>query len=139
MSKGTSKGKDKALKREKAKKKARRKTIIIVSILVLVVVAAAVVGIHFRNQNNKNAQQDEIFSYGSQSVHLLADGTFSAKLAHNVNKNGTYTKTEESGRTIVSFSIAGREEVGRIINGSLYLPKEWEDGHGHGSVFPRSK
>jgi len=139
MSKSGSKGKNKALKREKAKIKARRKTIIIISILVLVVIAAAVVGIHFRNQNHKNILQEEIYSYRGQTVHLLADGTFSAKLAHNVNKDGTYTRAEESGRTKISFKSGGRDEDGWIINDSLHLPKEWEDGHGHGSVFPRSK
>jgi len=153
-SKNGSKEKIKALKREKAKIKARRKTFIIISILILVVVAAAVVGINFRNQNNKKAssgeivtrniqnsdtQQAEAYSLGRQTVHLFEDGTFSARLAHNVNKDGTYTRAEESGRSRITFNSGGRAEDGWIINDSLHMPHEWEDGHGHGSVFPRSK
>ena len=139
MAKIDSKAKKKALRREKAKMKARRKTIIIVSILILVVIAAAVVGIHFRNKNHKNALHEEIYSYRNQTVHLLADGNYSAKLAHNVNKDGTYTRTEESGRIKITFKTGSREEDGWIIDDSLHLPKEWDDGHGHGSVFPRNK
>jgi len=138
MSKSGSKVKEKALKREIAKIKARRKTFIIISILVLVVVAAAVVGINFGRHKNTSIMQDELYSYGGQSVQLFSDGTFSAKLAHNVNKDGSYTRTVNSGITIITFTVNNKEETGRIVNDSLYLPKEWEDGHGHGSVFPRS-
>ena len=139
MSKSATKEKAKALRKEKAIKKARRKTIIIIGIFVLVVITAAVVGINIRKQNNKVTAQEELYTYGGQTVQLLADGTFSASLAHNTRKNGTYTKTEDSGRIIVVFNINGKEEIGWIANDSLHLPNEWEDGHGHGNVFPRSK
>ncbi|MCL2443161.1 MAG: hypothetical protein FWD13_06815 [Treponema sp.] len=81
--------------------------------------------------------ENEIFSYHGQTVQLLADGTFTASLAHGVRKSGTFTKTTENDRTIVSFNVNGKVEVGRIINNSLHLPREWDDGHGHGNVFPK--
>jgi len=139
MSKGAAKEKAKALKKEKAVTKARRKAIIIIGIFALVIVAAAAVGINIRKQNHKAAAQEELYAYRGQTVQLLADGTFSASLAHNVLKNGTYTKTEENGRTRVAFLVSGREEAGFIINNSLHIPHEWEDGHSHGNVFPKSK
>jgi len=172
MSKGASKEKAKALRKEKAIKKARRKTIILVSIFALVVITVAVVGIFARRQSNSEvtaqiketsiestateststeststeststestSTQAEVFSLGRQTVHLLADGTFSASLAHGVRKSGSYTKTEESDGTIVSFNVNGKEEVGWITNNALHLPHEWDDNHGHGNVFPRNR
>jgi len=139
MSKDASKGKNKALRREKAKQRARRKAIIIVSILVLVIVAAAAVGINVRRHKNTNVLQEELYSYRGQTVQLFEDGTFFAGLAHNVSKDGTYTKTENNGITIVTFTVNGKAEIGQIINNSLHLPHEWIDSHGHGSVFPKNK
>jgi len=152
MSKGASKEKAKALRKEKAIKKARRKTIILVSIFALVVITVAVVGIFARRQNNSQvtaqiretavestSRQAEVYSLGRQTVTLLEDGTFSASLAHGVRKNGTYSRIEESGGTMVSFNVNGNEEVGWIANDSLHLPHEWDDNHGHGNVFPRNR
>jgi len=81
--------------------------------------------------------ETEIYSYHGQTVQLSADGNFTASLAHGVKKSGTYSKTAENDRIIVSFNVNGNVEVGRIINNSLHLPKEWDDGHGHGDVFPK--
>jgi len=139
MSKGAAKEKAKALKKEKAVTKARLKAFIIIGIFALVVITAAAVGINIRKHNNAGTSQEEIYSYGGQTVQLLADGTFSATLAHNVRKSGTYAKTEESGRTVVSFNADGVEEIGWIIYGALHLPDEWTDEHGHGNVFPLKK
>jgi len=139
MSKSAAKEKAKILKKEKAVIRARRKAFIIIGIFALVVVAAAVVGINIRKQNNAEVSQEETYTYGGQVVQLLSNGTFSASLAHNVRKSGTYVKAEESGSTKVIFIVNDEEEVGWIINNALYLPHEWDDGHGHGNVFPRSK
>jgi len=81
--------------------------------------------------------ENEIFSYHGQTVQLLADGTFTASLAHGVRKSGTFTKTTENDRTIVSFNVNGNVEVGIIVNNFLHIPREWDDGHGHGNVFPK--
>jgi len=139
MSKSAAKEKAKILKKEKAVIRARRKAFIIIGIFALVVVAAAVVGINFRKQNNAEVSQEETYTYGGQIVQLLSNGTFSASLAHNVRKSGTYAKAEESGSTKVIFIVNDEEEVGWIINNALHLPHEWDDGHSHGNVFPRSR
>jgi len=87
--------------------------------------------------SKNNEPEVEIFSYHGQTVELQKDGNFTASLAHGVRKNGTFTKTTENDRTIVSFNVNGNIEVGRIINNSLHIPKEWDDGHGHGNIFPK--
>jgi len=137
MSNKALKAKAKALKKENAVKKARLKAFIVVLIVVLIVAAVAVIGI-VRNQNNSAKQNNaEIYGYRNQSVTLSGDGTFSANLSHGVRKNGTYTRKTEDARTVISFNVDGKTETGRIENNSLYLPREWDDGHGHGTVFPR--
>jgi len=125
--------KTKAQKKEAAIKKVNRKIFIIVGICVLAIVVAVIVIVAVRNQNSAGA---EIYSYGGQSVWLFTNGNFTASLAHHT-VNGTYTKVNESARTLVYFSVNGNQVIGRIINNSLYLPDEWDDGHGHGTVFPR--
>jgi len=79
----------------------------------------------------------EIYSYYGQTVQLLANGDFTASLAHGVKKSGTYSKKTENDIIIVTFNVNGNMEAGRIINNSLHLPNEWDDGHGHGDVFPK--
>ena len=86
-----------------------------------------------RNEKSEN----EIFSYHGQTVQLLTDGTFTASLAHGVIKSGTFSKTTENDRTVVLFNVNGNVEVGRIVNNSLHIPREWDDNHGHGNVFPK--
>jgi len=139
MSKNKSKAK--AQRREMAAKKAKRKTILIVSIIAVIVIAIIAIGIISATSQNNTAvtQNEETFTHGRSSVRLLADGTFFASLPHGVQKNGTYTKTDEGARTIVSFNVNGRAERGLIENNALHIPHEWDDGHGHGSVFRRSE
>ena len=140
MSKSASNAKAKALKEENAVKKTKRKIAIIVCCCALVVIAAVLLGIFSGNwRNNSSAPQytREIYSYGGQTIQLLADGTFTASLAHGARRNGTYTKTVNGNITAVSFNVNGSIEVGRIINNALHIPEEWNDGHGHGSVFPK--
>ena len=141
MSNKVPKSKAKAIKKENAIKKARIKTLIIVLIVVLIVVAAAFLGIYVRGRNSSTASQNsaEIYSLGRDTVQLFKDGTFSASLPHSVQKSGTYTKTTDGSRIIVSFNVDGMTNIGRIENNALYLPHEWDDGHGHShdNVFPR--
>jgi len=138
MSRSVTKAKAKAERKEKAIKKARRKTILIVCIFALVIIAAAAVGIlvNSRQPNSAAHGEAETYSHGNQTIQLFADGTFSARLAHNVNKNGTFTKSADGTR--VSFNTDGRTETGRIENNAMHLPHEWDDGHGHGNVFVRT-
>ena len=133
MSKNMSKTKAKALRKEKAKRNTRRKTIIIMSIIAVIILAVALLGV--RNASRQN--NAEVYSAAGQTVRLLDDGKFSAVLAHNIQKSGTYTKETEDGRTYVIFNVNGNEEVGWMINNSLHIPAEWDDGHNHGSVLRR--
>ncbi|MCL2800274.1 MAG: hypothetical protein FWD28_00765 [Treponema sp.] len=108
--------------------------IFIISVLVLAVVIAVVLLVHSFSDHD----HDEIFSAGGQTVRLSDDGTFSARLAHGVRKEGTYIKTPDDTRTIVAFSVNGRTEIGLIENDRLHLPHEWDDGHGHGNILPKA-
>ena len=134
MSKSAVNARAKVLKKENAAKKAKRKIIIITGICVLIALIAVLTLLFFRNQNDT-----EVFSYSGQTVRLSPDGTFMANLAHNVNKSGTYIKVTESAWTLVFFNVNGNEEIGSIANNALTLPDEWNDGHGHGTVFPKVK
>jgi len=136
MSREAVKQKAKAKKMESMAKKAKKKKLIIAGVCIAVVTAAAVLTILIFPTHKQT--EAEIYSYHGQSVQLLPDGSFNARLSHNVRKNGTYTKINESSRIIVQFNIDGRVETGFIINNSLHIPAEWDDGHGHGNIFPRS-
>lgn len=131
MSKKTLKAKAKMLKKEKLLKKAKRKRIklLIVCILAVLVISGLVI---YSVNESKNS---ELYSNHGQSVRLFHDGRFSAILAHSVRKKGTYTKTTEAERIIVSFNINDNIETGWIVNDNLHLPGEWDDGHGHGNVL----
>lgn len=137
MSKNVLKARAKFRKEENAKKKARKKIIIVGICLVLILGGFGIFLFVNTKQKREEANSPEFYSYGSQSVQLLADGKFTASLAHNVSKSGTFTKANENERIAVSFYIDGRTEIGYIYNNSLHLPREWDDGHGHGSIFPK--
>jgi len=81
--------------------------------------------------------ETEVFSFHEQTVQLFADGCFIASLSHGVQINGTYTKTTENDRINILFNVNGNTVTGRVINNALHIPKEWDDGHGHGNVFPK--
>jgi len=127
--------KTKILRKENAIKKTKQKRIMVICSCALVVIAAVVFTVHF----DRKRGSVEVYSGGGQTVRLFENGTFSANLAHHVRKSGTYTKITEDNRTTVSFSVNGRIEVGRIENDRLHIPREWDDGHGHGSVFARTR
>jgi len=140
MSKSALKSRKKAQKQENAIKKANRKkffAIMIFSLIVLAVAAIIFVPGILQTISGSSHNESEVFGQGRSIIELNVNGTFSASLPHNVNKSGTYTKTVEGARTLVNFNVDGNIEVGRIENNSLHLPREWDDGHGHGTVFPR--
>jgi len=135
MSNKVVKEKAKIQKKERAEKKAKQKKLIILCICVSL---AVIIGVSiFVIQNLVGNEAAEIYSYQGQTIQLLNDGRFTAMLAHNVRKSGTYTKTDENGIITVAFNTNGNIETGWIINNSLHIPREWDDGHGHGNVFPK--
>ena len=135
MSRQIIKAKAKFKKMKKLTRKANRKKVLLAGIIVAVI--AIIITVAMPKHSDQEKAETEIFSYHGQTIQLLPDGSFTAALAHNVNKNGTYTKTNDNNRVAVTFTINGNLETGYIINNSLHIPKEWEDGHGHGSIFPR--
>jgi hypothetical protein len=139
MPKNITKTRVNKIKREKAIKKSKRKKAIAATILVLVTLGAIGYLVYTSNQQNSAGADGnaEVYSHWGQTVRLLPDGTFNAVLAHRVRKNGTYTKTTEDDRVTVSFYVNGREEIGSIVNNILYMPGEWDDGHGHGNALRR--
>ena len=126
-----SKGGAKALRQEKARKKAKRNKILIICgcILAVAALSALIVNSVIRQAGA------ETYSNGNHLVQFLENGKFTAVLAHNVRKSGTYTKSTSEGITTVSFNVNGRVEVGIIRDGALHIPAEWDDGHGHGNVL----
>jgi len=140
MSKSAVKAKEKARREKKAAKKASRKKLLAVGIFALAALAVMAIiflpGIIQKNSGHSH-YEPEVYGQGRNSIELKENGNFSASLPHNVQKTGTYTKTTEGARTLVNFNVNGNIEVGRIENNSLHLPREWDDGHGHGTVFPR--
>ena len=141
MSRGLLK-KARALKKQQnAKKKANKKNaagIIIFAFIVLAIVAYLLIPGFLEKISSASKGESEIFSHGNQIVQLFADGSFKASLAHGVSKNGTYLKKADGSRTVITFIVNGKQEIGRIENNSLHLPREWDDGHGHGSVFTKA-
>ena len=135
MSRKGLKAKTDILKKENAEKKAKQKRLIIICVCVLTALVIAGISLYFFT----GQKSTETFGLNGQTVQLFADGKFSASLAHSVQKSGTYTKRTENGGIVVSFNINGKIENGWIINNALYLPDEWDDNHGHGNVFPRTK
>jgi hypothetical protein len=133
MLKSRTKTKAKARKKANIRKKTRLKVIIFVIVCALAAVTALVSFIN--SAANKSQNPAEVYSTAGQTVQLFENGNFSAILAHNTRKAGTYTKTADGNRTIVSFNINGRIEIGSIENNSLRIPDEWDDGHGHGNVL----
>ena len=135
MSKNALKAKASIRKKEKSIKKAKQKKLIIMAVLTLAVLVVSVSVLNLI----KREKTTETYSYYGQTVRLFPNGKFSAILAHNIPKNGTYTKVNEGGRIHISFNINGYAESGWIINNNLHIPGEWDDGHGHGNIFPKIK
>ena len=135
MSNSVVKEKAKQQKMERLAKKSRNKKILTIGILILAVLA--VIGIFQYINNNKAEGEGETYSLGGQKIQLFADNTFTASLAHGVKKSGTYIKTQDNDTESVIFFENDNTATGRIINGSLHLPGEWDDDHNHGNVFKR--
>jgi hypothetical protein len=120
-------------RREAALKKAKRQKLMLISFCA--VAAAAVITFVIHSAVRQSGT--ETYSGGGLSVQLLENGQFSATLAHNVRKNGTYTKTADGNRVMVSFHMDGAVEVGWIEDKALRVPAEWEDSCGHQYILPR--
>ena len=125
--------KNKNARRELAIAKEKRKKKIIIASVAAVVLVVVAIGVFIAIQRAGT----ETYSDGYQTIQLLSNGTFTARLSHGQNYSGNYTKTNQGGVTVVAFSSGGATVVGEIEDGLLHLPHEWDDGHGHGDVLTK--
>jgi len=123
----------KKARRQQALARKKRKKIIIITAVAVVVVAIVVVVVVLL----VGSAGTETYSDGSQTIRFLPDGTFTAKLSHGRSFSGTYSNTTQGNMTIVSFTSSGVTVNGEVEGGLLYLPHEWDDGHGHGAVLTK--
>ena len=112
----------------------KKKSLIVAGFLVIVVAVALILKLSFPKVDENTT---EVYSFHGQTIQLFSNGNFEAVLAHGVHKSGIFTRNTDGGRTVISFNINGVIENGFIIDNSLHIPREWDDGHGHGNVFPR--
>jgi len=115
------------------RKKAKQKKLIIAGVCTLAVAAVIVISVLLSSTERRS----EVFSNGIKLVELLPDGRFSANLAHNVRKSGTYTRVLEDNNEVIFFDTNGVIEVGWIEDNALVIPEQWDDFHNHGRVLPR--
>ena len=120
--------KNKKARRELALKKEKQKKIIIIAVIAVVILAVAAIFII----NAINAKNDEIYTDGSATITLRANGTFSAVMYHDRRYSGTYVKSKDGDEVTVTFTYDGITAVAELENNELHIPHEWEDGHGHG-------
>jgi magnesium-transporting ATPase (P-type) len=120
---------------EKQNKKKRSIIIALVSIVVVLVVCY--IFIFSPRWQNENTSHERVFANHGQTITLNTNGTFQAVLAHGVRINGTYNESVQNNEIIISFVSNGVSAYGRITeNGrTMHLPREWDDGHGHGNIF----
>jgi hypothetical protein len=123
----------KARRKEALKKEKRKKIIRVTACAIIAIVAISLIVFIALRQKD-----DLVYTDGNQTVTLRADGTFTARLAHD-SRAGTYTETKEGGITIISFIIDGIAADGEIANDVLTIPNEWGDSHGHGSTLKLKK
>ena len=119
----------KQARRELARKKAKRDRLITIIVIVAVVLATATLITYTVIQNS----MAEVFTDGEQTVRLRPDGRFRATLIHDNKYSGTYTKVDEIGVITITFSYGKDTAEAFLVYDQLYLPEEWDDGHGHDS------
>ena len=122
----------KQARRELARKKAKRNKMIAIIVVVAVAIAATTLITYTVIQNS----MAEVYASSDQTVRLRPDGRFRAQL-HDSSYRGSYTKTDEGGVTVITFSYGKETATGSIIIDQLYLPDEWDDGHGHAGMLTK--
>lgn len=128
---------NKKTRKEQAIKKSKQKNRIIIAVFALLLVAVIATVVIVIAQRG----QERVFSEGNQSVTLRDNGNFTASLAHNVNRSGTFTETEDGDVITISFTEGGATVTGSIIDGVLHLPEQWNTGcgHGHNTELPLTR
>ena len=115
------------LEQERLKAKKKRITTVVCIAAAVFLIAALIV------TNVLLSSGTEVYTDGQQTITLRPNGTFTAKLAHNVRYRGKYTREEN---TIV-FSADGQYYFAYITGDVIHPPEEWDDGHGHGGSLTK--
>ena len=118
----------KKMRQAAAAKKRKQKKILIATICVVLAAAIVVLLISLSMIRQRS---ERVFTDGRQTITLRDDGTFAARLYHNVRANGTYTEMTEGNATIITFVSGGTSIETRVVNNVLTVPAEWTDAHGH--------
>jgi len=122
----------KRARRELARRKAKRNKTIIITVCLVVFITATVLITYNVIQNSLA----DVYSNSEMTVKLRPDGRFRAAL-HDEKYRGSYATVDESGVIVITFTYGGKTAVTEIILDQLYLPDEWDDGHGHGDVLTK--
>ena len=117
-------------RRAQALKKSKQRRIIAAAVCVLAAITIAAIIITNAYQQSKT----RIYTDGHQTITLQHNGKFTAALAHEA-ESGTYTETSNDGIITVTFTTDENSVTGTIVDDTLNLPEEWDDGHGHGSTL----
>jgi len=123
----------KSQRRAEAIKRAKRKRVIVISIVSIAVIAIISIIIIFSSGSRENAAR--VYDGGGAIITLSDNGTFSPFLWHGEIKIGTFTESVLNGNTLVTFMYNGSTEDGWIYDNVLHIPDNWDDGHGHGTMF----
>ena len=118
--------KNKKARAELAQKKAkdkRKKLILISAGAGLALVGIILFGL-------VTAARTERYGDGNASIELRPSGRFSATLYHE-RFSGTYTRMDGA----IAFTVDGVTVTAELDGELLFLPEEWDDDHGHGSVL----
>lgn len=117
-------------------KKLKQKKVLFVLIGVIVIILG-VIGIIalINNSNNANNYAGKYYNETSntETIILNSNGTFTANIPHSVQKSGKYTINNN----IISFTADNVTESGYINGKSITIPEEWDDGHGHGTIYTK--
>jgi len=120
-------------RRERAIKKAKRQKTIAIASIAVVALALIAFGIY----SAISSAGTETYSDGSQVIKLRPDATFTASLSHGEKYSGSYTKTEQEGKTVIAFTGNEKTVYGEIDGANLRIPIEWQDDHGHGDTLKK--
>ena len=119
-------GKGKKARKElaEAKAKEKRSRLMMYCSLVCIVVAIIVIISFFSSYGTVR------YSDGLATLTLRPNGRFMAKLNHGT-VNGTYVQNTFG----ISFTVDDTTVSGYFDGDTLFLPGEWDDGHGHNMIL----
>lgn len=114
----------------KKKQDNKKKLIISLVSIAVAVCIITVVAVCIKNATGSKSIYGT-YTYDSQTIVLKEDMTFTATLAHDTTKSGTFS----TNGTTIYFVSNSTTESGTLNNGRITIPSSWDDGHGHTGTF----